>query len=107
MKKLIEKLENEIAICKHLNSRIAVGIELNIDEINIILQALQQNNWIKVEDKLPEDDELHPIYTYDDEFWYGKVWRKSLDNEIWIDRFNQEIHNVILWNTAVIKEPNK
>lgn len=106
MKELIGKLENEIAMCKHLGTKKAIGIELTIEEINSILQALSQNDWIKVKDRLPEDDELHPIYTDDDEFGYGKVWRESVDNEIWIDRFNQEIHNVILWNTAIIKEPN-
>lgn len=44
---LIKKLENEIAICKHLNTSTAIGIELNIDEINSILQALSQSEGEK------------------------------------------------------------
>lgn len=79
MKELIEKLENAKADIDFIDTD-NWWVHLKRDEIDLLLQALQQqeNKWISVEDSLP--DELETVWITNGKGWTTLGCRVCFDN---------------------------
>jgi len=55
MKELIEKLENAENAIKLVGTP-DWNVDLTKEEVDLLLQSLQQSEWVKVEERLPENN---------------------------------------------------